>query len=234
MSDERLGVKSLPPELRPRERLQQYGARALSDAELLAILLGSGTSKYNVIDLAQLILQHAGGLAQLTQLSYEQITQLDGIGPSRACTVLSLGELARRLSLLQAGGLVEKIGGSADAGRYFNDLASRRGQECFMVLYLDSKHRVLEKKVVSVGTLNEAPVHPRDVFHYAVHHNACCIICGHNHPSNDLTPSRADDRLTERLQAAADLLGIDLLDHIIVGHEGLAYYSYREHGRIIQ
>lgn len=232
MVEERLKVKSMPLELRPRERLQQFGARALSDAELLAILLGSGTSRYNVVELAGLLLSQAGGLVGLSHLTYEEITSLEGIGPSRACTVLSVIELARRLALLDAGGLATTIGGSADAARYFIDLAVHRGQENFMVIYLDNKHRVVEKKVVFMGTLNEAHVYPRDVFHYAVRHNASCIICGHNHPSGDLTPSRADDQLTERLLAAADLLGIDLLDHIIVGHEGLTYYSYREHGRV--
>ncbi len=226
-------VKEFPAELRPRERLKNDSPMSLADHELLAILLGSGTKKTNVLDLASNILFASGGLKGLPTMTLESLSSIHGVGFSKACTVLSLVELAKRIELTREGALPESIGSSDDAARRFFALLREANQEVFMVLFLDTKNHVIAVEQLFVGTLNCSLVHPRDVFRQAVRHNAHAILCGHNHPSGDVRPSREDLSLTERLVEAGTLLDIPLLDHLIIGKTATQYYSFREEGKII-
>lgn len=233
MSDEtRRVVKEFPVAMRPRERLKNDSPMALADHELLAILLGSGTRKTNVLDLASNILLASGGLKGLPAMTLESLSSIHGVGFGKACTVLSLVELAKRIELTRNGELPESISSSNDAARRFFALLREANQEVFMVLFLDTKNHVIAVEQIFVGTLNCSLVHPRDVFRQAVRHNAHSILCGHNHPSGDVRPSQEDFGLTERLIEAGKLLDIPLLDHLIIGKTAASYYSFREEGKI--
>lgn len=226
-------VKEFPVEMRPRERLKNDSPMALADHELLAILLGSGTRKTNVLELASNILFASGGLKGLPTMTLKSLSSIHGVGFSKACTILSLVELAKRIELTRDGALPEFIGSSDDAARRFFALLREATQEVFMVLFLDTKKHVIAVEQIFVGTLDCALVHPRDVFRQAVRHNAHAILCGHNHPSGDVQPSREDFSLTKRLSDAGNLLDIPLLDHLIIGKAATDYYSFRKEGKII-
>lgn len=221
-------IKSLPESMRPRERLQKGSAAALTDYELVAILLGSGVKGINVLDVAQNVLQKADGVKGLPDLTLEELSGIRGLGPARATVIKAAGELARRIQLEREHPEPEKITGSVDASRIaFNRLRYEK-QEVFAVIFLDTKNRVIAVEAVFQGTLNASLVHPRDIFRLAVRHNAHAIICAHNHPGNDPTPSEADDAITQRLMEAGELLGIGMLDHVIVTGYPHIYYSYRD------
>lgn len=224
-----MDVREMPANVRPRERLMQGSARVLEDHELLAILLGSGTTKMPVLALAESILEEAGGLAHLPDMTVKQAMQLHGVGPGKACTILATAELGRRIALAQSGTQQTRISGSRDAARLFYGASARHEQEVFLAMYLDVRNQVLALDELFVGTADRSLVHPRDLYRQAVRYNARSVIVCHNHPSGDVSPSGEDLLLTKRLAKAGDLLDIELLDHIIIGRDIECYYSFKEH-----
>lgn len=212
----RLGIKSWQPEERPREKLLARGAAALSDAELLAIFLQSGYGPLSAVDLARSLLTQFGGLAALLRVDKASFCGCKGVGEVRFATLQAALELSRRF---MAEGLRSQPVFSA-AGQVSDYLAVQlRGQqrELFMVLLLDSQHRLLDSVELFRGSVDSASVHPREVVKLALAHNAAAVIVAHNHPSGVAEPSRADIAITARLEAALGLVDIALLDHFIVG-----------------
>lgn len=225
-------IKELPQNQRPRERLARLGARSLSDAELVAVLLGSGSSGNSVLAIASALT--AGGglytkLAVATKVG--DLAQYRGLGKAKAATLLAAVELGRRLAGAQGPELLQLTDPEAAYG-YLAPKLRYLAQERFLVVYLNAKNRVLEVDEVGNGNLASAVVRVSDVFKGAITANAATIMVAHNHPSGDPAPSQADHLLTQRLYEAGRLLGLPLLDHLIIGSQ--AYYSYREQGFIIQ
>jgi DNA repair protein RadC len=210
-------IRVWPKEERPRERLFNLGPGALADAELVAILLGTGSRRCTALFLAHQLLQVHGGLGNLGRISAGQLASLSGIGPAKAARVLAACELGRRRERKRADPAMV-IHTPAEAAQlaltHLRDLT----RECCLAIYLDTKHRVLKEEIISIGSLDQAALHPRELFKSAFEVNAAALILAHNHPSGDATPSAADVRLTGQLQQAAKLLGICLLDHVIIGN----------------
>ena len=216
--DGRLTVRELPALDRPRERLAALGSRNLSSIELLACLLGRGGSGESVMTVAQRLLARFGSLERIAEASVEQLSQVHGVGLAKACQIKAAAEMGRRAELsgaeTAAGRPLETVEAAGRAARRY--LAGRQ-KEHFILLLLDSRHRVLRVAEISVGTLDMSVVHPRETFREAILGHAAAIILAHNHPSGDTTPSREDLDLTRRLTEAGRLMGIPVLDHLIVG-----------------
>ena len=214
-------IKDLPEFKRPREKLVERGPEALTDAELLAILLRTGVEGKSVLDLAGSILEKAG--PELPRWSVKELAQIPGVGLAKACEIVAAFELARRFLL----GKRPAISKPEDVLPYVQDLLDRK-QEYFVLLTLTGANEVITRKVVTVGLLDSAQVHPREVFAEAIADRAAGIILVHNHPSGKLEPSSEDISLTRRLVEAGKILGIDVLDHVIVTKTG--YFSFAEKG----
>ncbi|MFM1652352.1 DNA repair protein RadC [Brevibacillus sp. B_LB10_24] len=220
-------MKNVPMYERPRERLLHKGAGQLADAELLAILLRTGSEKETAFDLAQRLLSVFGDLQGIVQASHEELRRIKGIGPVKAVELHAALELGRRL--------VQRPQKRRVAIRLPRDVAElmmpemqHLTQEHFVCLYLNTKNQVIGKQTVFVGSLDASIVHPREVFKEAIKRSSASIICLHNHPSGDPTPSREDIAVTRTLREAGDLIGIALLDHVIIG-DG-RYVSLKEQG----
>ena len=223
-------VRDIPEEQRPRERLLRSGAGALSDAELLAILLRTGTRTQSVLHLAEEVLAvyKDMGLYSLTKLSPQEFSSIKGIGEAKAATVLAAVELGKRFYMRKAFREIAVINGPDDVAAYAVPQLRYENREHFAVLLLDVKNKVIAFKVISIGTLSASLVHPREVFAEAVRHSAAAVILVHNHPSGDPSPSSEDISLTKRLQQAGRIMDIRVLDHVIIG--GDAYCSLKEKG----
>jgi len=222
-------IKDVPQEERPRERMLQVGAPSLSNAELLALLLRTGSAGESVLALAQRVLSQVNGLKGLTQVTISELMEIHGIGLAKAVQIMAGVELGQRISRL----LPEEryaVRTPEDAAQYVMDELRFENQEHFVCLFLNTKFRIIGKKYIFKGTLNSSVVHPREVFREAVRSSAAAIICVHNHPSGDPTPSQEDLEVTERLVEAGHLMGIEIVDHLIIGDQ--TYYSLREHGLI--
>ncbi len=212
----KLPISAWPEGDRPRERLFALGSSVLSDAELIAILLGTGGKGSSALDLARQLLQQYDGIFSLGRSSAVRISNMPGIGPAKAARVLAACELGRR----REGKNISQrtiIRSPADAARIAAAHLRDSDRECFLVILLDTKHKVLSEELVSVGILDQAPVHPREIFRPALEYSAAALVLAHNHPSGDPDPSQADLRLTRQLLEASVILGIRLLDHIIIG-----------------
>jgi DNA repair protein RadC len=209
----------------PRERILQLGEGRLSDAECIALLLRTGRRGEGAEAMAQRLLAQFGGLPALAAAEVRQVAQLPGVGAVRAAALAAAFGLSRRLSeaRLRPGTLLRHSG---DVARVVVETARGSRRESFFALLLDVRHRVLGLRVISTGSLDSAPVHPREVFAPAVRESAAAVVVAHNHPSGDPTPSGEDRRITERLRSAGELLGIELLDHIIVGVD--RYFSFAD------
>lgn len=228
MERHRYTIKQLPPELRPRERLRQSGPSALSDGELLGLLLGIGSREKTAVELAGEVISEAGGLHSLYDVSVHELMQVNGIGKAKACIILAAVELGRRIGQVRNPGR-PVISSPADVERLLRGRIANLDRENFVVVLLNTKNEVVETSTVSVGTLDASLVHPREVFKPAVRASAASVILAHNHPSGMVEPSREDREVTRRLGEAADVLGIEVLDHVIVGD---GYYSMKEHGML--
>lgn len=229
--DKKISIKDRPQDLQPRERLMSEGAGALSSAELFAILLNTGTSEKNVLELAEDVLLYAGGLEGMLGQSIKSLCTIKGIGPAKATTLLAALEIARRILKLEQRKKHDVIDSAAAAAVALRVNLQTAEQEAFQVLYLDVKNRLLGTRELFRGTVNGANVHPRDVFREAVKYNAVSVIVGHNHPSGDIRPSSADEALTRRLAEAGKIMGIPLLDHVIVSDwSSEDYFSFKEKG----
>ena len=209
-------IKEYPEELRPREKLLFFGPESLSDQELLAILLRTGTKEKSALDLAQELLL-AGGFIYLTQVSMEELKGRKGIGLAKAAQLKAAVEIGRRLSRREMG-VKPVIQTPVEAANLLMGEMSYLDREHFKVINLNTKNQVMVIEEVSVGSLNASLVHPREVFKLPIKRSAARLILVHNHPSGDVQPSREDVALTERLCQAGTLLGIEILDHLIIGH----------------
>lgn len=210
---------------RPQERLEGLGAQALSDAELVALLLRTGRRGADALGVAARLLASQGGLAGLARASVGELSAVTGIGPAKSAALCASLEIGRRLSAgrLEAGA---PIRGPEDVFRHFHPSLRHLSQERFLVILLDGRHRVLRHEMVTQGTLTASLVHPREVFRPALREPAAAVILVHNHPSGDPTPSREDREITDRLVRAGELLGVPVLDHVVVAERG--YRSLRE------
>lgn len=216
-------VKEMPIFKRPREKLQEKGSKALSDKELLAILLGSGTQTHDVLTLAGRILKVLDNTS--ANPSLEQLQSIDGIGPAKATIILAALEFARRR--IRPEGF--KIGLPPDVLPLIQHMADRK-QEHFLCISLNGAYEVIAVRTVSVGLVNKTQVHPREVFADPITDRATAIIVAHNHPTGNLSPSIDDIAITRQLESAGETLGIRLIDHIIFGRKG--YYSFKENNKL--
>ena len=222
-------VRDLPPEERPREKLLAYGPSGLSNAELLAILLRSGTRKKSVLRIAEEILARIKeqGLVGMVHISVAELAKIDGVGKVKAATLQAAIELARRLAVQQSA-KIQMITGPEDVARYAMPHYRFEQKEHFAVLLLTTKNHVISMPEVSVGSLSASVVHPREVFRAAIDHAAAAMILLHNHPSGDPTPSREDIAVTERLVKAGKIMDIPVLDHVVLGRD--RFISLKEKG----
>jgi len=216
-------IKDLPGFSRPREKLLERGPQALSDAELLAILLRTGVEGKSALDLAKTILEKAG--PELPRWSVEDLRKLTGIGVAKACQIVAAFELARRFAQRER----PRIREPEDALPYIQHIADKK-QEYFLCLTLNGAGEVIETRVVTVGLLDSSQIHPREVFADAIADRAAGVILAHNHPSGLLEPTPADLHVTRQLVEAGRILGIEVLDHIIVTAHG--FISLKEKGYI--
>lgn len=219
-------IREYPEEIRPREKLVSLGPEALSDQELLAILLRMGTKDVSALDLAQELLQ-GGGLATLCQASVEELRLVKGMGLAKAAQLKAALELARRLGR-RGLGPKPQVRNPADAAQAVMGEMSGLDREHFKVLTLNTKNQIMAIDTVSVGSLNATLVHPREVFKLPLKRSAAAIILVHNHPSGDTKPSAEDLSITKRLREAGCLLGVEVIDHLIIGHHN--FFSMKENG----
>jgi DNA repair protein RadC len=227
-NENKMMVRDYPTEERPRERMIKEGADKLSNQDLLAILMSTGTKNESVFDLASRVLKELGSIRQLTEASVDELIKIKGIGQAKAVQIKAGVELGRRVARKKAELLT--IRSPQDAAGYLMELLSLDQQEKFFCLYLNTKNQVVYEKAVFIGSLNASIVHPREVFKEAFKWSAASIIVSHNHPSGDPSPSREDISVTKRLVEAGELLGIECLDHLIIG-DG-QFVSLKEKGYI--
>lgn len=223
-----ISIRNWAPDDKPREKLIKKGTAALSNAELLAILLNNGHRHKSAVELAQEVLQAAkNNLGELGKLNVRQLKKLRGIGNAKAIAIVAAMELARRR---QAGHMLEKkiVAGGREAALFFKPLLGDQDHEAFYVVYLNNSSRVLHYRCISTGGVSSTIVDPRLIFKEALELGATRLLLCHNHPSGSLRPSTSDVRLTRRLKEGGRLLDIDVVDHIIVSEAG--YYSMAEEG----
>ena len=226
MERRRYTIKELPPELRPRERLLAEGPEALSSAELLGILLGIGSKERTAVELAQEVISDSGGLFGLHGVGVHDLQDVHGIGEAKACIVLAAVEFGKRLGRVRNPGR-PVISSPEDVDGLLRGRIAHLDRENFVVVLLNTKNEVLGFPTVSVGTLSASLVHPREVFKPAIRASAAGVILAHNHPSGRVGPSREDREVTRRLKEASEIIGIEVLDHVILGDR---YFSMKEHG----
>ncbi|WP_285878375.1 DNA repair protein RadC [Domibacillus indicus] len=222
-----LMIRDVPPHDRPRERMIASGPHSLSNHELLAILLRTGSKEESVLQLSNRILIHFEGLRLLKDASLEEITSLKGIGSAKAIQLMAAVEIGRRIERLKYDERFT-IRSPEDAANYMMEEMRFLSQEHFVALYLNTKNQVMHKQTLFIGSLNASIVHPREVFKEAFRRSAASIVCLHNHPSGDPSPSREDIDVTKRLVECGKILGIDILDHLIIGEK--KYVSLKEKG----
>lgn len=215
-------ITDLTPENRPRERLQKEGSQALSSAELLAIILKSGTKKENILEISNRLISKYG-LHNMSACTLQQLQQQYGIGPARASQIIAVFELYKRISYTPER---KKINSAKDVAEIYLHKLQALQKEHFIAIYLDTKNNLIASETITVGILNSSLIHPREVFHGAIKHLAHSIIVLHNHPSGDPEPSAEDLHITKILEKTGRLMGIPLLDHVILGKE--SWWSWIE------
>lgn len=225
-------MKHLPPQMQPYEKCVAFGPGFLTDAELIACILRSGTKEYTSVALAELLLKHRKGnegLEGLCTLSFEELKEIPGIGRVKALQIRCIFELAKRMSRSRAEKCLSFTEPASIADYYMEEYRHRE-QEHLLLLLLDNKSNLLGEKEMFTGTVNASLVSPREIYLEALKYHAVGIILLHNHPSGDPTPSDADRRITRKVWEAGSLLDIPLLDHIVIGDR--KYVSFREEGYI--
>jgi len=232
MTDERRKtVKNWPEDERPRERLLKYGADALSDAQLLAIIIRNGRGGRSAVDLGMELLEKFGSLDGIAQAGVSEIrgkNGVKGIGPAKIAEIKAAIELGRRHQKPSLAGA--SFCSSGDVISYYQPRMKDLKKEMFRCALLDTKNKIIRDEVVSIGSLTASLVHPRETFKAAIRESAAAVIFIHNHPSGDIKPSQEDILLTRRLVQAGEVLGIQVLDHIIIG-DG-CHFSFRDNGMI--
>lgn len=209
-------VKELPLDDRPREKLMLRGVQSLSDAELIAILLRTGTKGKSVIQLSQELLRKHENLNSLTSLTHEALKNFRGIGKDKACSLLAAFEISRRVDSQKKWYSNKKITSPEDVANIFIPLLRDEVKENFYVVCLNSANRIIKFVLISVGNLNSSVVHPREVFKVAIENNAANIILLHNHPSGNTEPSREDIEITKKMTESGKIIGIEVFDHLII------------------
>lgn len=223
------GFAGLATDDMPRERMMAMGIDALSNAELIAILLRTGSAGEPVLNLAGRLISQVGGLHQLTDISLEELKNIKGIGTVKAIQLLAGIELGRRIAKLAPHARFV-IRSPEDVAKLLMEELRHLTQEHFICLFLNTKNHVIAKRVIFIGSLNSSIVHPREIFKDAIRRSSASVICVHNHPSGDPAPSREDIEVTGRLIEAGKIIGIDVLDHVIIG-DG-RFCSLKEKGLI--
>lgn len=224
----KLKVKDLPKSERPRERLLKVGAAALSDSELLAIVLRAGSKKENILDLSRRLVKDYN-LKSLSQITVNQLSKTFGIGQAKACQIVACFELGRRLAAYSENPKIT-IEEPANVVKIMGPKLRSLDKEYFVCLLLDSRKRLIKKETIFIGTLNASVTHPREIFKTAIAASAAGIILVHNHPSGDSAPSKEDIEFTLQLIEAGKLLEIEVLDHVIIGDKN--FFSFKEQGVI--
>ncbi|WP_417899430.1 DNA repair protein RadC [Bacillus haimaensis] len=224
-----LMIRDFPEDERPRERLMQDGPQSLSNHELLAIMLRTGSKDESVLQLANRLLTTFEGLRLLKDASVDEMMSIKGIGSAKAVQIMAAVELGRRIHRLQYEDRYV-IRSPEDAANYVMEDMRFLTQEHFVCLYLNTKNQVLHQQTIFIGSLNASIVHPREVFKEAFRRSAASFICLHNHPSGDPSPSREDIDVTKRLNECGKLIGIELLDHLIIGDQ--KFISLKEKGYV--
>lgn len=222
-------MKEVAPHDRPREKLERLGASALGDNELLALVLGSGSRDRDVLDMSNTVLEQRGGLYGLTRATAADLRTVPGIGAARAAQVLAAVELGRR-TLMRTHADRPRLNTPRQLASHLLPQHGSRPVEQFGIVLLDTKHRLLQIRLVSSGSLDSTVAHPREVFRDAIAGRAAAIVLFHNHPSGDPRPSADDVALTARLVEAGHVIGIDVLDHLILADQ--RYYSFAEAGQL--
>lgn len=221
-------MKLLPADDRPREKLIEHGPDILSNSELLAILIRTGTTQRSALDIARELTDNDGLYYNIAKArSVADLSKIKGLGPAKAATILAAVELGRRVASAEP----QKKSRFSSPEACVNFLMPRlryERHEKFVVMLLDSKNQLIKLQQISEGSLNASVVHPREVFAPAILHQAACVLAAHNHPSGDPAPSREDRQLTNVLKETGMVMGIPLLDHIVIG-DG-RYFSFRENG----
>lgn len=227
MTNSTIMIRDVPKEDRPRERLLNYGAHHLSNQELLAILIGSGTREESVMDLSNRILMHFEGVNLLSDATIEELTAIKGIGPAKGVSILAAIEIGKRINRYRP---QERyvVRSPKDGADYVMEEMRGLHQEHFVVLFLNTKNQIIHRQTLFIGSLNASIVHPREIFREAVKRSSASIICVHNHPSGDPTPSKEDIHVTRRLVDSGKMIGIELLDHLIIGDR--KFISLKEKG----
>ncbi len=219
-------IREIPLEERPREKYKESGFGRLSDADLIAILIRTGTKDMSVSELALHILKEVGSLEQLKQASLETLSKIRGVGEVKAITLLSALELGHRI-LLPKDIHGAKITNAKDLYDIFSPKMKDLSQEHLIAVFLNSKNRIIHYKTIFIGSANQSVVHPRDIFREALKNSSVKLMVLHNHPSGDPTPSKEDVIFTKQLSEAGKILQIPLLDHLIIGYH--EYYSFYDH-----
>jgi len=230
-----LKIREMPQDERPREKLLARGADALSNAELIAILLRTGRRGMNVIDVARELLDKYKSFAELSRCSAKELRAVKGIGPAKALELVAAFNLGKRLGkrFTQEPLSQQKLDSPELIYKLLGDEMRMLRTESLRVVLLDTRYRLMRIESVSVGSMNESIAHPREIFRPAITYSAYAVIVVHNHPSGDPSPSQTDHSLTRRLAEAAELLQIKLLDHIIIGapsDTSPGYFSFKEAG----
>jgi DNA repair protein RadC len=223
-------ISDLPNSSKPRERFLKHGKEALSDAELLAIILRTGTIKENAVEMSnRLIAEYS--LEKLFDCSLNELQKIKGIGPSKAMQILAISELGKRHS--QSKLPVTRITSAEDVYNYFKDKLKDKKQEEFWILLLSAKNNIIKEELITKGILDSSIIHPREVFRPAIKNSASKIILVHNHPSGDPTPSQEDLEMTKRIIELGKNIDIRVLDHVIVGDEEKRYWSWVENSKTL-
>ncbi len=225
-----INFKNIPESDKPRERLYQYGSENLSDEELISIILKTGTKGMSVKEVSLKLLENVGDIKKLKDIGINTLMGINGIGKVKAIEIKAAIELGRRIYIEnnKLGGII--LNNSLKIYEYFKDLIGDKKQEYFYTVYVDTKGRYIDKKCLFVGTINNSIVHPREIFKEAYLLSANGIICIHNHPSGDPTPSKEDIMITRKIKEIGMIHGIKLIDHIIVGMD--SYYSFYEDNKL--
>jgi DNA repair protein RadC len=222
-------MKALAPDDRPREKLLRLGPTALGDNELAAAVLGHGYRRVHALELATQLLEVLGGVQGVSRASARDLARVRGVGPTGAARLLAGMELGRR-AVARATPPRARLASPREVAAYLLPRFSAADVEQFGVLLLDARHRVLHARILTRGTVDASPAHPRDVFREAALAGAAGVVLFHNHPSGDPTPSAEDLALTKRLHLAGELMGIEVIDHVILGDA--VYCSLREMGQL--
>jgi DNA repair protein RadC len=219
-------IRDWPAADRPREKLLATGGSSLSDSELLAVLLGTGTAGKSAVELARELIGRFGGLSRLMLACRSEAASAKGLGPARRARLLAALELTRR-SLQEGLREADALSSPADVKAFLRLSLQGRDRECFVVLFLDAQHRVIVQEELFTGTLTQTPVYPREIARRALEHNAAAVILAHNHPSGVAEPSRADEQLTHTVRQTLATLDVKVLDHVVIGAAGAVSLAER-------